>query len=193
MQAPLATDEESVESSLSVSETNLDARKSQAGNPSFSLTPPTTTSMSSIAMPPAAPMGNGGSSTIDGSAAVNGSNGLGGSSGKAGFTMSSSSASSSSAASLPAAAASSAQSVKGNPSSSRSPPYYNDLGGMGKSTGARAPPITVGTTKERAGHRKRSSSLVTVEKIEQSHEELLDQSAGFNANADWVNYKGESV
>lgn len=32
--------------------------------------------------------------------------------------------------------------------------------------------------------------MVTVEKIEQSHEELLDQSAGFNANADWVNYKG---
>lgn len=30
-----------------------------------------------------------------------------------------------------------------------------------------------------------------VQKIEQSQEELLDQSAGFNANADWVNYKGE--
>lgn len=49
----------------------------------------------------------------------------------------------------------------------------------------------MGENKDRAGHRKRSSSLVTVEKIETSHEELLDQSAGFNANADWVNYKGE--
>lgn len=39
-------------------------------------------------------------------------------------------------------------------------------------------------------HRKRSSSIVMVQKIEQSPEELLDQSAGFNANADWVNAKG---
>lgn len=76
-------------------------------------------------------------------------------------------------------------------SSLRSPPYYSDLGTIGTSSGARAPPLTIGVNKERAGHRKRSSSLVTVEKIEQSHEELLDQSAGFNANADWVNYKGE--
>ncbi|CAO1620412.1 unnamed protein product [Sympodiomycopsis kandeliae] len=43
------------------------------------------------------------------------------------------------------------------------------------------------------GHRKRSSSLVVVQKIETSPEELLDQSAGFNANADWVNYKGAWV
>ena len=46
---------------------------------------------------------------------------------------------------------------------------------------------------EGKGHRKRSSSLVMVEKIEQSHEELLDQSAGYNYNADWVNYKGAWV
>lgn len=32
-----------------------------------------------------------------------------------------------------------------------------------------------------------------VQKIETSPEELLDQSAGFNANADWVNYKGAWV
>lgn len=56
-------------------------------------------------------------------------------------------------------------------------------------TGSRTAPLMTSDNK-RAGHRKRSSSLVTVEKIEQSHEELLDQSAGFNANADWVNYKG---
>lgn len=43
----------------------------------------------------------------------------------------------------------------------------------------------------RPTHRRRASSIVLVQKIEQSQEELLDQSAGFNANADWVNYKGE--
>jgi hypothetical protein len=78
-----------------------------------------------------------------------------------------------------------------SPSSSRSPPYYNGLGGIRTSSGSKGPPLTMGENKDRAGHRKRSSSLVTVEKIETSHEELLDQSAGFNANADWVNYKGE--
>lgn len=49
-----------------------------------------------------------------------------------------------------------------------------------------------GSGGDRPGsHRKRSSSIVTVQKIEQSQEELLDQAAGFNANADWVNHKGE--
>lgn len=52
---------------------------------------------------------------------------------------------------------------------------------------------TTTTTTHRPGHRKRSSSIITVEKIETSHEEMLDQAAGFNANADWVNYKGAWV
>jgi hypothetical protein len=42
-----------------------------------------------------------------------------------------------------------------------------------------------------AGGRARSSSLVQVTKVEATPDQLLDQSAGFNANADWVNYKGE--
>ncbi|KDN44872.1 ORMDL-domain-containing protein [Tilletiaria anomala UBC 951] len=41
--------------------------------------------------------------------------------------------------------------------------------------------------------RPRSSSLVQVTKVEETTEQLLDQSAGFNANADWVNYKGAWV
>lgn len=56
-----------------------------------------------------------------------------------------------------------------------------------------ATPSTTSTTTHRPGHRKRSSSIITVEKIETSHEEMLDQAAGFNANADWVNYKGAWV
>lgn len=55
------------------------------------------------------------------------------------------------------------------------------------------PSTTSTTTTHRPGHRKRSSSIITVEKIETSHEEMLDQAAGFNANADWVNYKGAWV
>lgn len=46
---------------------------------------------------------------------------------------------------------------------------------------------------ERPGNRRRSSSIVHVEKIQMSPVELLDQSAGFNANAEWVNYKGAWV
>ncbi|CAO1624252.1 unnamed protein product [Parajaminaea phylloscopi] len=45
----------------------------------------------------------------------------------------------------------------------------------------------------RPTHRRRASSIVVVKKIEQSQEEILDQSAGFNPNADWVNYKGAWV
>ncbi|PWN53152.1 Orm1 type endoplasmic reticulum protein [Violaceomyces palustris] len=52
------------------------------------------------------------------------------------------------------------------------------------------PPVAV---KRPTHSRNRSGSIVTVERVEQSHEELLDQSAGFNANADWVNYKGAWV
>lgn len=37
---------------------------------------------------------------------------------------------------------------------------------------------------------ERRSSLVTVTKVDETPEQLLDQNAGFNANADWVNYKG---
>lgn len=36
----------------------------------------------------------------------------------------------------------------------------------------------------------RRASLVTVTKVDETPEQLLDQNAGFNANADWVNYKG---
>lgn len=48
------------------------------------------------------------------------------------------------------------------------------------------------TDASRPTHRRRASSIVLVKKIEPSQEEILDQSAGFNANANWVNYKGES-
>ncbi|KAN0062187.1 sphingolipid homeostasis protein orm1 [Thecaphora frezii] len=50
-----------------------------------------------------------------------------------------------------------------------------------------APPPT---THRPAHGRPRSGSLVSVERVEETPEELLDQAAGFNANADWVNYKG---
>jgi hypothetical protein len=46
---------------------------------------------------------------------------------------------------------------------------------------------------DRPSNRRRSSSIVHVEKIQMSPVELLDQSAGFNANAEWVNYKGAWV
>lgn len=59
----------------------------------------------------------------------------------------------------------------------------------GAASGVKSTPPISGASQR--GHRKRSSSIVHVEKIEQSHEELLDQSAGFNYNAEWVNYKGE--
>lgn len=58
----------------------------------------------------------------------------------------------------------------------------------GASTGVAPPPVL------RPTHgRARSSSLVSVTRVEETHEEMLDQSAGFNANADWVNYKGAWV
>jgi len=42
-------------------------------------------------------------------------------------------------------------------------------------------------------NRERASSLLTVEHIKDSHDAMLDQNAGFNANADWVNHKGAWV
>ena len=55
--------------------------------------------------------------------------------------------------------------------------------------GSGAPPPV-----KRPGHtRTRSGSLVSVQRVEETPEEMLDQSAGFNANADWVNYKGAWV
>lgn len=62
----------------------------------------------------------------------------------------------------------------------------SNAGGSGSSS-SNGPPVS----RRPIETRKRSSSLVTVERVEQSHEEMLDQSAGFNANAEWVNYKGE--
>ncbi|KAE8182295.1 hypothetical protein CF336_g8600 [Tilletia laevis] len=38
-------------------------------------------------------------------------------------------------------------------------------------------------------NRGRSSSLLKLEHIQDSHDVMLDQNAGFNANADWVNHK----
>ncbi|KAI3487235.1 hypothetical protein L1887_48819 [Cichorium endivia] len=56
------------------------------------------------------------------------------------------------------------------------------------STSAAPPPV------KRPPHgRARSSSLVSVTRVEETHEEMIDQSTGFNANADWVNYKGAWV
>lgn len=63
-------------------------------------------------------------------------------------------------------------------------------GRAGGSNGRGGARVTTRSQAASRGHRKRSSSIVHVEKIEASHEELLDQSAGFNYNADWVNYKG---
>lgn len=83
--------------------------------------------------------------------------------------------------------------------SSRSPPYYKEnhfsfgssaASGVDQGRYLDAKHILKKVNRDEVGHRKRSSSIVHVEKIEQSHEELLDQSAGFNYNADWVNYKG---
>lgn len=106
------------------------------------------------------------------------------------------------------------------PARARSPPYYRENGfepsnsigsasarasaaqspsrsGASLSSSAIGSASAISDDKKRTldgrGHRKRSSSLVLVEKIEQSHEELLDQSAGYNYNADWVNYKGAWV
>ncbi|CAD6929216.1 unnamed protein product [Tilletia controversa] len=42
-------------------------------------------------------------------------------------------------------------------------------------------------------NRGRSSSLLKLEHIQDSHDVMLDQNAGFNANADWVNHKGAWV
>jgi hypothetical protein len=108
------------------------------------------------------------------SSSIGGSSPNGMSNGKAGISI------------VPSASTSSSTNI----AASRSPPYYNSLGKR-TTSGSKGPPLTMGESKDRAGHRKRSSSLVIVEKIETSHEEMLDQSAGFNANADWVNYKGE--
>lgn len=172
-QSPTHSDEEDV---------HRLSQTSTSSTPSFSLTPPAlsrSSVMSAATMPSPIGVGSSSSSSATSSeAAAAGGNGINISglvNGKAGLSM-----------------VSSASSSTSNLSSSRSPPYYNGLGGMRQtSAGSRGPPLTIGDNKDRAGHRKRSSSLVTVEKIETSHEELLDQSAGFNANADWVNYKGE--
>lgn len=79
--------------------------------------------------------------------------------------------------------------VNGFASSTYSPPSSNSqpLPSSSSSPDGNSAPVY------RPGHRKRSSSIITVEKIETSHEEMLDQAAGFNANADWVNYKGAWV
>lgn len=176
-QVPSDLDEENVH--------NL-SQVANAGNPSFSLSPPGLSQSSVMSAATMSSSLRGGSSSSSSSsstssaaaAAAGGGNGInigGLGNGKAGLSM-----------------VSNASPSTSNLSSSRSPPYYNGLGGMRQtSAGSRGPPLTIGDNKDRAGHRKRSSSLVTVEKIETSHEELLDQSAGFNANADWVNYKGE--
>lgn len=71
----------------------------------------------------------------------------------------------------------------------------NGTGNAGTSSSVSAPALSEAAKRKLEGktHRKRSSSLVLVEKIEPSHEEMLDQSAGYNYNAEWVNYKGAWV
>ncbi|KAE8219154.1 hypothetical protein CF319_g7100 [Tilletia indica] len=44
-----------------------------------------------------------------------------------------------------------------------------------------------------AQNRGRSSSLLKLERVTDTHDAMLDQNAGFNANADWVNHKGAWV
>ncbi|UZJ55096.1 hypothetical protein CBS101457_004416 [Exobasidium rhododendri] len=178
----IAQSDEEVDTSLNTSISSTSPLNDNLkSNPSFSLTPPATIN-SSFAEMPAAPMGNAGASSSSAFAGgMNDLTGIGG--GKSGFSMTTSK--------VPTSSSSSSSAI--NHKTSRMPPYFGDVASIGATSGARAPPLTMGDKKERAGHRKRSSSIVVVEKIEQSHEELLDQSAGFNANADWVNYKGAWV
>lgn len=51
------------------------------------------------------------------------------------------------------------------------------------------PRLTPGLSQRRAAAQ---DPLVTVTKVDETPDQLLDQNAGFNANADWVNYKGAS-
>ncbi|SPO23992.1 probable ORM1 - unfolded protein response protein [Ustilago trichophora] len=77
----------------------------------------------------------------------------------------------------------------GPPSLHISPPGTAYASASASSTGGVAPP----PVKRPPHGRARSSSLVSVTRVEETHEEMIDQSTGFNANADWVNYKGAWV
>lgn len=60
---------------------------------------------------------------------------------------------------------------------------------MNHSPKVKLPPLV--TSSPNVGRRKRSGSIVKVEEVgERSVEEVLDRSAFFNINADWVNAKG---
>lgn len=76
------------------------------------------------------------------------------------------------------------------PSLHISPPGAQDyISSSVHTSGSVAPP----PVKRPPHGRARSSSLVSVTRVEETAEELIDQSTGFNANADWVNYKGAWV
>ena len=53
--------------------------------------------------------------------------------------------------------------------------------------------IQTSTSGDGPHRRARSGSLLKVEKVDSSTEEVLDQGAYANINAEWVNRKGESL
>ncbi|KAK0529075.1 sphingolipid homeostasis protein orm1 [Tilletia horrida] len=100
------------------------------------------------------------------------------------------------AASSSSSSSSSQLQSQSQPSSSSSkppqPPVITD--GIASPTfppSPRSPTLAVPTRPGQGRHR--SSSLLTVERVKDSHDVMLDQNAGFNANADWVNHKGAWV
>ncbi|PWN42934.1 ORMDL-domain-containing protein [Ceraceosorus guamensis] len=78
-------------------------------------------------------------------------------------------------------------------SGSSDPANFPVVGSVISTSDRSSAPGTGGVKRPDNYNRKRSGSLVHVEKIQLSPVELLDQSAGFNPNAEWVNYKGAWV
>lgn len=57
-------------------------------------------------------------------------------------------------------------------------------------TAQQSSPVVARRDSKRGHHRRTSSSFMVVEQVEETPDQLVDQSIGPNANAEWVNMKG---